>query len=172
MDRCLECAFDGEALPAIDVADALRALEPRFLDVLAGVDHATAMRRPAPAVWSALEYCCHVRDVLLIQRDRAVLALVEERPSFSRMYREERVTICDYSAHGPLEVLGQLSVAFELCATVFAGIEASAFARPFIYAWPEPAERDLAWLGRHTVHEATHHQHDVVAVLDRLHSSR
>jgi len=33
------------------------------------------------------------------------------------------------------------------------------------YPWPAPAERDVAWVGRHTVHEGEHHLMDVRRVL-------
>jgi hypothetical protein len=92
---------------------SLRSLGPGFLDAMAGADPAVVSRRPEPTVWSALEYACHVRDVLLVQRDRAVLAQVQESPGFARMYRDERVSICRYGAHAISEVLGQLAMAAE-----------------------------------------------------------
>jgi DinB superfamily len=119
-------------------------------------------------VWSALEYLCHVRDVVLVQRERAVLARVEDLPSFPRMYRDERVALCRYSEQNVEEVLDQLSVATSLCALVFDGLEEAEWSRPLIYNWPTPAEFDLAWLGRHTVHEVEHHFRDVVSVLTRV----
>jgi hypothetical protein len=127
-----------------------------------------ARRRPEAAVWSPLEYACHVRDVLLVQRDRVVLAQVEERPSAARMYRDERVELCGYSSQVVREALDQLSMAAGLCALVFDRLDDTAWSRPLVYNWPQPTERDLAWLGRHTVHEAHHHLHDVVGVLRRL----
>jgi hypothetical protein len=41
-------------------------------------------------------------------------------------------------------------------------------ARPCIYNYPEPLERDVAWLGHHTLHEATHHLEDLRSALARL----
>jgi hypothetical protein len=119
-------------------------------------------------VWSALEYVCHVRDVLLVQRDRAVLARVEERPSFARMYRDERVLICRYADQDPGDVLTQLAMAAEMCALVFDGLDDRNWSRRLVYNWPERAEFDLAWLGRHTVHEVEHHLRDVGSVLKRV----
>jgi hypothetical protein len=42
--------------------------------------------------------------------------------------------------------------------------ESDDWQRRLVYNYPEPAERDLAWLARHTVHEGEHHLFDV----DRL----
>lgn len=121
--------------------------------------------RPDPATWSALEYACHTRDVLLVQRDRAVLAQVEECPNFARMHRDERVSLCGYDQHPIEAVLAHVAVAAELCATVFGNLSARAWARRMVYNWPESAERDLLWLGRHTVHEGEHHLKDMRACL-------
>ena len=97
-----------------------------------------------------------------------VLALVEDRPSFARMYRDERVGLCRYDTRQPAEALDQLAMAAELCAQVFEGIDATGWSRPLVYNWPEPATFDLAWLGRHTVHELEHHLQDVASVLQRI----
>jgi DinB superfamily len=124
-----------------------------------------ARQRPQPDVWSALEYACHVRDVLLVQRDRTVQALVETNPGFARMHREERVSLARYHAHPPPVVADQLGLAAELCATVFEGLTAEQWARPLIYNYPAPSPRDLAWLARNTVHEVEHHLGDIRMVI-------
>jgi S-DNA-T family DNA segregation ATPase FtsK/SpoIIIE len=168
MDSCGQCGFVYGDLPATRIAERLRSGPPRFRQVLCEAAPELVGRRPDRDVWSALEYACHVRDVLLVQRDRAVLALVEDRPSFARMYRDERVALCRYAAQDPSEVLGQLAMAAELAALVFDGIDGSAWSRQLVYNWPEPATFDLAWLGRHTVHEMEHHLQDVTSVLERV----
>jgi len=162
---CQECGFCYELVAADAIAGRLRSFGPRFADALAGAGPATAARRPEPAVWSALEYACHVRDVFLIQRERAVLAQVQDNPRVARMNRDERVALCRYDAHTLPDVLDQLAMAAELCATVFDGLDEAAWARPLIYPWPEATERDVAWVGRHTVHEGEHHLMDVRRVL-------
>ncbi len=65
--------------------------------------------RPHHDVWSMLEYACHVRDVLLVQRERAVLALVEANPGFARMYRDERVAWPDMTPTRPARSSTQLA---------------------------------------------------------------
>jgi hypothetical protein len=162
---CAECSFCYETLAVAAIPARLRSLGPGFRDALADIDPAVASQRPGPTVWSALEYACHVRDVLLVQRDRAVLAQVEDNPSFARMYRDERVMLCRYDAHAVPDVLGQLDMAAELCATVFDGLDRTAWGRPLVYNWPAATGRDLAWLGRHTVHEGDHHLMDVRNVM-------
>jgi len=162
---CQECGFRYELVAADTIAGRLRSFGPRFAGTLAGTGPATAARRPEPTVWSALEYACHVRDVFLVQRERAVLAQVQDNPRVARMNRDERVALCRYDAHALPDVLGQLAMAAELCATVFDGLDEAAWARRLVYPWPEATGRDVAWVGRHTVHEGEHHLMDVGRVL-------
>jgi len=168
MQVCEQCGFGYADVAVGEIAGRLTAAPERYRAALAGAAPEAARRRPQPEVWSALEYSCHVRDVLLIQRDRAVLAQAEELPSVSRMYRDERVALCGYSDQTLDEVLVQLDMAARLCALLFAHLDQNAWSRRLIYNWPAPADQDLAWLGRHTVHEVEHHLHDVLAVLSRV----
>ena len=168
MDSCNECGFVYDELSPLELSGRLRSYPAQYRESMSGVSDVLARRRPEPAVWSALEYLCHVRDVLIVQRDRVVLARVEERPSFARMYRDERVELCRYASQDVGEVLDHLGMAAELCALVFDGLDENAWSRPLVYNWPEPTEGDVTWLGRHTVHEAEHHLRDVVEVLGRV----
>jgi DinB superfamily len=162
---CRECGFRDELVALDTIAGRLRSFGARFRDALADVAPAAAARRPEPAVWSALEYACHIRDVFLIQRERAVLAQVEDNPRTARMNRDERVALCRYDAQAVPDVLDQLAMAAELCALVFEGLDEGAWARRLVYPWPAPTERNVAWVGRHTVHEGEHHLMDVHQVL-------
>ncbi len=170
MDSCSECGFVYDELDPREVAPRLRSYPARYRDSTSGVPYALIRRRPEPSVWSALEYLCHVRDVFIIQRDRVILAQVEERPSFARMYRDERVELCRYGSQGVGEALDHVSMAAELCAVVFDGLHETAWSRPLVYNWPAPIARDVAWLGRHTVHEAQHHLRDVTRGIGRTRS--
>ncbi|HKA04306.1 MAG TPA: DinB family protein, partial [Acidimicrobiales bacterium] len=115
--------------------------------------------------WSALEYTCHVRDVLLVQRDRLYVALVADDATWPPMYRDARPALARYNEQDPVVVLDQLRVAAELAAQAFGGLDAAQLARTFTYNYPTPAVHDVLWLGRHTIHEAEHHLHDVQQVL-------
>jgi hypothetical protein len=159
MTSCEECGFSYETLGAQDVAPAISAFGERYRRAMAGTSPDAARRRPAPEVWSPLEYCCHARDVFLVQRDRAVLALVEEGPAFRPMYRDHRVAACRYADQGPEEVLAQLEMAARLLSLLFAGLEPAQWGRTFIYSSGGP--HDMTWLGRHTYHEGLHHLMDV-----------
>ena len=160
VDACQECGY-GYDNPVEAIAGTLRSLGSDYGERLRRTDGDALRTQPAPSVWSGLDYACHVRDVVLIQRERILLALVESCPSFAPMYREQRVELADYQAHSPDEVADQIVLAAELCATVLAGLGQEQWARPSIYNFPVPTERDVAWLGRHTLHEGVHHLGDI-----------
>jgi hypothetical protein len=125
----------------------------------------TIRARPGPRIWSALEYACHVRDVFLIQRERLYLALVEDCPQFSPMYREERAVLARYVAEDPDDLGRQIKMAAELLAWAFEGLDDAQWQRRCTYDLPESSERTVLWLARHAIHEGEHHLHDVDAAL-------
>ena len=104
MRTCLECGFTYGAASRPALIAALGSLGPEIAQRLHGEGNLLRAQRSAEE-WSALEYACHVRDVLLIQRDRLVVALVEETPSFTPMYRDHRVAFDGYNDQDP-EVVG------------------------------------------------------------------
>jgi S-DNA-T family DNA segregation ATPase FtsK/SpoIIIE len=83
------------------------------------------------------------------------------------MYRDERAHLCGYSAHPLPSVLDHLEMAASLVADAFHRVEGPAWERRFVYNWPTAAEHDIAWLGRHAVHEGEHHLMDARRVLSR-----
>jgi hypothetical protein len=121
--------------------------------------------RRAPEQWSPLEYGCHVRDVLLVQRERVLLARRVECPSFEPMGRDERVDHDGYAEQDPAHVARQLADAANLFANVLARFDERAWERTAIYSYPLPSERSLRWVAVHTWHEVCHHLQDVRAQL-------
>jgi hypothetical protein len=75
-------------LAVADIASRLRDGPSGYRLALASTFPKKVVVRPEPEVWSALEYACHVRDMLLVQRDRAVLVQVEDRQSVACMHRD------------------------------------------------------------------------------------
>ena len=89
MYRCESCGFSYELDRAEGAGDRLLAGVLEMNDVVRRLDDPGV--RPEPATWSPLEYLCHVRDVLLVQRERVLQARREDVPSFAPMGRDERV---------------------------------------------------------------------------------
>lgn len=168
MTPCTVCDFVFADLAVADVPERVRSFGPRYGAALAGIDGDSVRRRPAADVWSALEYAGHVRDVLLVQRDRFLLALNTDGPSFVPMYRDERVSTAGYAADDPQTVIAEIGFAANLLARLLDRLSDDQRARTCVYNYPTPTEVDLAWMARHTVHEAEHHLKDIKDVLTQV----
>lgn len=177
MDRCDECGFVYEDHPLEGVANELGVVGERAAEGLqahdddAGLDRALR-NRPEPAVWSVLEYACHLRDIFLTQRERLFLALVEESPSFAPIHRDERAVLARYGAEERATVADELLVTSALLARSFAGVDAAGWQRTCLYNYPTLTQRTVGWLGRHTLHEGAHHLQDMDRVAERVGAAR
>jgi DNA segregation ATPase FtsK/SpoIIIE, S-DNA-T family len=164
VNACDECGFVYGDLAVSGISGALRSLPAAYAERLTA-EEALLRAHPLPGVWSALEYACHVRDVLVVQRERLALALAQDRPSFASMRREERVSEEGYNEQAPTVVLDQLREAANSLGDALDALDEAGWNRVAIYRWPVVAERSMAWLGRHTVHEGLHHLRDIDRVL-------
>jgi hypothetical protein len=165
METCPECGFTYGALPKGELARELKGRTGEMAEYLTSGRGQLHVRR-TPDEWSVLEYGCHVRDVCFMQRDRLYVALVEDRPAFKPMYREQRVAFDRYGQQIPSEVAAQLVMAACLLANAFNGLAEAQWKRPLVYAFPEPSDRTVEWMAHHTLHEAVHHLVDVERILD------
>jgi DinB superfamily len=161
VESCDGCGFVWADVPAAAVGARVVAGAGAIAAVLRASAEAAVTTRPEPGRWSALEYACHLRDVMYAQRDRLVLGLVEDRPAFRPMYRDERVDLGLYATDQPTIVADELALAGGLFARTFAALDDAQLARSCIYGYPEPTPRTLLWVGQQTVHEAEHHRADV-----------
>ncbi len=172
MERCDVCGFGWDETTAAELPARITAAGPRFRALLLPPDRPAGWSglvstRPDADTWSPLEYACHVRDVLLVQRDRLYVALVEDTPTFTPMYRDERVDLGSYSEEDAGEVATQIEVASRLLARSFAVLDAALLGRTCVYAYPTIADRSLVWLGAQSIHEVEHHAADAAAGLPR-----
>jgi hypothetical protein len=172
MTQCAQCHFDFENLAANEAPAAIRhaARQIRELlgELLVEADGVEALRtRPEPTTWSALEYAGHVRDVLITQRERVYLTLIDDVPTFAPVHPERRVLLGDYNGEDPATTATEVTIAADLLARLLAGLDADKWARRCVFHFPEPEARDLAWIARHCAHEAIHHLLDIETVLNR-----
>lgn len=173
MTRCDACAFGYGEHPPAGVVGELDAAGHEFVVRVAAASDDPVERprlgvRPTGGEWSALEYAGHVRDVLLVQRERLLLALVEDTPTIVTMHRDHRPRLAGYSDTDPARLVAHLEVATELLVAVAVRLDDTAWRRTCVYGHPEPAEVDLAWVAAHTLHELVHHRDDVDRTLARV----
>jgi quinol monooxygenase YgiN len=158
-NTCEECGFAYEIDRSADAGGRIRALAAQLSgELLAASEPAT---RRTSAQWSPLEYACHVRDVLLVQRERVLAVRRGDLATTTPMGRDERVVHDGYIAQEPEFVALQLVEASRLFANVLDGLGNDDWDRTLIYNHPTPRQRSLRWVAVHTAHELHHHLLDV-----------
>ncbi|WP_084509515.1 DinB family protein [Nocardia pseudovaccinii] len=165
MTDCAECGFEYAPALVPEVSALTRGHAAEYAALLAG-DGRVLRQRTAPDVWSPLEYACHVRDVLLAQRERVLLARRVDTPALEPMGRDERVEHDGYNEQHPADVARQLDDAALLFANVLDRLTRADWDRTIIYNFPQRQERPLRWLALHTLHELRHHLLDIRRQLD------
>jgi len=111
MTACAECGYEFESLDHGDILAALTSLAEGHRQLLTSVEPGLVRAHPRAGSWSALEYGCHVRDVLRFQRDRVRLAQTSDTPEFRSMRRDERAIEELYNEQDAAEMAGQLVIA-------------------------------------------------------------
>jgi len=134
----------------------LPGLADRFVAVLQTTD---ATLRPAPTVWSPVEYACHVRDVLTLFSERATSMLDSDDPLFGNWDQDQTALTQRYWEQSPTVVSGQLVSAAAQAASVFGGVPDAAWSRPGRRSNGSVFTVDT--LARYFVHDVVHHLHDV-----------
>ncbi len=160
-NACTECGF---AYSLSEAEGAGSAITEACGELVAALSESGAelRSRREEKVWSPLEYACHVRDVLIVQRERVLLARREARPSLQAMGRDERVDHDGYAEQHPEDVARQLGDAARLFANVLGRLGPADWdRRTVMYNYPEPSERSLRWVAMHTLHEVRHHLLDI-----------
>jgi S-DNA-T family DNA segregation ATPase FtsK/SpoIIIE len=159
VDHCEECGFVYASVRLDELPGRLRDFGPRYRATVGARDD--VRRRPAPEVWSPLEYACHVRDVLRVQRERLASALDTHEPEFPPMRRDERAVEERYNEQGLDTVLADLAAAADALADAVAALRPEDWLRTGVYPWPTRQVRTLEWVVRHSVHEGEHHLLDI-----------
>ncbi|MHB1090378.1 MAG: hypothetical protein ACYC0U_04835, partial [Ilumatobacteraceae bacterium] len=78
-ENCEVCGFVWDAIIPAQISVRINSAVTSFSHLLRDQPK-HALVRPREGRWSAIEYGCHVRDVLFNLRDRIVLGAVEDNP--------------------------------------------------------------------------------------------
>ena len=155
-DRCPECGFEAATVPGPDVAGQVPALAERWVEVLA---RPGAGVRPAPGVWSPLEYACHVRDVFGVFAARARLMLADDDPTFANWDQDATAVAERYDEQNPSLVSSELLVAAQDVAAAFRAVPADAWQRRGLRS--NGSTFTIETLGQYFLHDVVHHLVDV-----------
>jgi DinB superfamily len=165
MYECVACGFSFDLHDAEGAGGRIVERAREVVVTLRSRPEAELRARPDATTWSPIEYGCHVRDVLLVQRERLLLARRTDCPEPEKMGREERVEHDGYASQDPANVARQLEDAATLFANVLARLEPPDWERVLVYNYPGRMERTLRWVAVHTLHEVVHHAADIDAQL-------
>jgi MOSC domain-containing protein YiiM len=157
VDRCDECHFDGGRWTDQDVLTTLGVLAELWDGHLDGAGERVLHVRPDAETWSIAEYTQHLPDTLWAMRFLAELAATAPGTDLGHV---ERPTFDAEPAMVDLEAArARLREESALLAGALAAVPPE--------EWPARTVGfsgdvvDLGWIGRHALHDATHHLHDV-----------
>ncbi|MFE2407839.1 DinB family protein [Kitasatospora sp. NPDC059408] len=159
---CPECGLETPAVVREDVAGMIRANAAGWVALL-GADGAAVRRRPAPGVWSALEYACHVRDVFRLFHVRLGLMLTQDGPLFANWDQDETAVAERYGEQSPAVVAEELVAAAEVLAAAFDAVAGEE-------QWRRTGSRSdgarftVESFSRYLVHDPVHHLFDGTGV--------
>ena len=155
---CPECGFDPAAVDTRALGTTIRELVPRWRTALSRED---VRERPAPTVWSTLEYGAHVRDVFRVMDQRLALMLEQDDPLFANWDQDATAVEQRYELQDPALVADELGGAAAVVADRFDSVPDDAWARPGRRSNGSLFTVDT--LGRYLLHDVLHHLHDVRA---------
>jgi hypothetical protein len=153
-DGCQECGFRPQ--PPEQTGARLRATIPQWTAALAAGD---ARSRPAPTVWSTVEYACHVRDTCRIFRERLQLMLGEEDPIFANWDQDASAVEEKYFAQAPQAVARQLAAEAEATAAAFDAVTPDQLTRPGRRS--NGSIFSVETFAIYFLHDVEHHVHDI-----------
>ena len=174
---CPKCGLDYDTIKPLDAIAAVRSFPRRYRAALTtfGRDEdadSILRRRPAPDVWSALEYAAHVADVIDDLAPAVRRMLVEDRPTFPPSWDpDERAVSGAYGERPPYnerplaQVISDLETACADLASTLDTVGADEWTRVGRFDY---GERDILAVTRNAVHEGSHHLRDIERVLSEV----
>ena len=163
---CPECGFETSLFDLAELPAMIRGNAASWQDVLTAGGSAPGappaadvVTRPSPEKWSALEYGCHVRDVLRLYDYRLSLMLTQDDPLFPNWDQDETAVTEQYGAQDPSAVAAELAGAAEAIATRFASVQGGEWSRPGRRS--DGAQFTIETFARYFIHDPVHHLWDV-----------
>ena len=157
-EPCPDCGFDPRKVEHA----AVPALSRRYATVVAHAVLADgAASRPDRAVWSPLEYGCHVRDVHVLFAERLRAMLDEDEPTFANWDQDATAIEGDYGSQDATVVAVELIEAAGTVAGIYSTVTDETSHRPGVRSNGD--RFTVETLGSYHLHDVVHHLHDVGA---------
>jgi hypothetical protein len=158
LDRpCPECGLDTQRFAREAIPGMIQVNAAAWQDVLSGPGD--LRQRPAPGVWSTLEYGCHVRDVLRLYDERLVMMLTEDGPDYPNWDQNATALADRYAEQDPALVAADLRRAAEAIAARFGRVSGDQWQRTGRRS--DGARFTVESFARYLVHDPVHHLYDV-----------
>src|SRR5579862_7336485 len=108
-ERCDACRFDGANFDDPSLIAAIQELGPQWRSLLAGAGPELRLR-PAPGVWSAIEYAAHSRDITALHVYGVEQALTGDEPVLPAIEGDALIESAAprYASADPKEVVDEL----------------------------------------------------------------
>jgi hypothetical protein len=153
---CPECGYDAAGIDPHRMAELFRENTSRWHGVLERSDAAV---RPAPHIWSRLEYACHVRDVHEVFAHRVHRMLDEDAPAFDNWDQDATAVASAYDEQDPAVVAVELVERAAEAAAAYAGVGPGRWERTGVRS--DGSAFTVATLGTYHLHDVVHHLWDV-----------
>lgn len=153
---CRACGFDARAVRPIEVKNRVYANASAWRRIL---EQPYVAVRPSTAVWSPLEYACHVRDVHRVFGERVRMMLAVDDPLFESWDQDEAAVAGAYAEQDPGAVADELVARAADVSRTYGSVEGP--------QWDRPGRRSngsvftIDTLARYHLHDVEHHLHDV-----------
>jgi len=157
LDRpCPDCEFDARRYPPRQTGPAVRATVPRWQRVLAEPE---ASRRRAAAVWSPVEYGCHVRDVCTVFADRLAQMLAADGARFANWDQDATAVEKRYWTADPTRVAAEYATAASALADGFDAVPDTGWQHRGIRS--NGSQFTVETFAGYLLHDLVHHLYDV-----------
>jgi hypothetical protein len=156
--RCEDCGFDASKFDVAKTGRAIRDQASRWALVLQG-NNATV--RPMPAVWSPLEYGCHIRDVFRKFDERLQLMIEEDDPQFENWDQDKTAIEDEYGSQNSAVVASDIATAAEKLANRFDAVGNEQWTRRGFRS--DGSVFTVESIARYLMHDPVHHLWDVGA---------
>lgn len=173
LDRvCPECGYDAYSYERDEIGSKIRATAATWRSLL-GAGSMASLRPPdgdpASAIWSAVEYGAHVRDVFDLFAGRFDKMLKKKNPTFRDWDQNKAAVKGKYYEQDPDQVAYGLAVAAGSLADRFDKLSDDGWAKTG--ARSDGVQFTVETLGRYLLHDIFHHIHDVETGYKQLKNS-
>lgn len=155
---CPECGYDAGAVRLPDLADRVRDNAAAWPRLVSGPH---AGDRPAPGVWSPLEYAAHVRDVHRVFAGRVRSMLSQHDPLFDDWDQDAAAVLGRYGEQDPAVVVAELAAVAAEVGGLYDTVHGE--------QWDRPGRRSngsvftVRSIALYHLHDVEHHLVDVSA---------